>query len=148
MNNVLGKSVADIDWKKYLKTRYKDLLPKVIRWRGYSETDPTAWVNITDTINDIILDVLYGLDNVNIGDYVLGKIGSVTNTPTSRFAKRYPALFKAINEIHAARLESDLSHPIVKATKKPTRWIKYNEMNSLNVLMRKGYLEMKAIMKL
>jgi len=148
MKNVLGNSVATIDWKRFLGTMYSDMVPKTSRWRAYSDTDATAWVNITDTMNDVILDVLYRHDGVNIGTYTLGNIGSVLNNPRSRFGRRYPTFYKAVKDIHDARLESDLSHPIVKATRRPTRWIKYKEMEGFKKQLRDGYLEMWRTLRL
>ena len=148
MKNVLGNSIAIIDWKRLLGSGYKDMVPKASRWRAYSDTDATAWVNITDTINDVILDTLFRHDSVNIGLYTLGNIGSVLNSSRSRFARRYPILFITVKAIHDARLESDLSHPIVRATKRPTRWIKYKEMEDFKKQLRKGYLEMWRTLKL
>ena len=145
MKNVLDISIATIDWKRFLGRNYNDLIPKFSRWRAYSDTDPTAWVNITDTINDIILDNLFRHDSINIGTYLLGNIGSVLNS-RSRFGARYPLLFNIVKEIHSLRLESDLSHPIVRATHKPTRWISYKEMEKLKPKIRDGYLEMWRVL--
>lgn len=147
MKNVLGNSVAVIDWKRLLGRGYSDMVPKASRWRAYSDTDPTAWVNITDTVNDVILDALFRHDWVNIGSYRLGDIGSVLNS-RSRFGRRYPTFFKTVKAIHDARLESDLSHPIVRATKRPTRWITHKEMEDCKKQLRNGYLEMWRTLKL
>lgn len=147
MKNVLGNSVAGINWRRLLGTSYNDMVPKASRWRAYSDTDATAWVNITDTINDIILDALFLHDSANVGGYRLGHIGSVLN-PRSRFARRYPLLYRSVKNVHDARLESDLSHPIVRATRRPTRWIKYKEMERLKKHLKDGYLEMWRTLRL
>jgi hypothetical protein len=148
MRNVLSNSVAVIDWKRFLGASYKDMVPKASRWRAYSDTDATAWVNITDTMNDVILDALFRHDGVNIGLYSLGNIGSVLNNSRSRFGRRYPILYQTVKNIHDARLESDLSHPVVKPTGRPTRWIKYKEMENFKRQLGNAYLEMWRILRL
>lgn len=138
--NILGYKTNPIDWKKILGKRYKELLPKIVRWNGYVQTDPTALVNITDTINDSLLDILFSHDG-EIGNYQHGHIGSVL-IANSKFAKKYPDLFIAVKDIHDKRLESDLSHPKVKSTGKPTKFVKYKELEPLFKALSKGYLEL------
>ena len=137
---VLSNKAKDVDWRKILGKVYKELLPKFVRWRGYSDTDPTAWVNITDTINDSLLAILFTHDG-KIGRYKPGNIGGALSL-RSRFAKKYPDLHAAVSEIHRKRLESDLSHPKNKATGKTTRYIEWKELVPLKKLLMNGYLEL------
>ena len=137
---ILGVKTESIDWKRILRKRYKEVLPKVVRWQGYANTDPTAWINITDTINDTILDILYKHDTT-IGNYQHGSIGSVLNSG-SRLSKKYPQLFMAAKIIHEKRLESDLSHPKVKTTGKPTNYVKHKELKQLFKILSEGYVEL------
>lgn len=138
---VLGDRLKDINWRRIItKPRYKDFLRNVVRWRGYIATDATAWVNITDTMNDVILFSLYSHDST-IGSYNLGRIGSVLNS-TGRLATNYPMMFMAVKTIHDKRLYTDLSHPIHKSTGKPTRYIEFKEIKPLKKLLVSGYLEM------
>ena len=137
---ILGYNTRNIDWKKLTKKKYKEFRPKFVRWRGYTQTDPTAWVNITDTINDSILDILFPHDGT-IGEYEHGRIGSVLNSG-SKFARKYPMLFMAVCKIHEKRLESDLSHPKVKNTGKLTHYIKFKELKPLFRVLSAGYAEM------
>lgn len=136
----LGNKVKGIDWKSILGRQYNKMLQKVIRWKGYRQTDATAWVNIADTINDIVLSQLFPNDG-SIGTYQLGKVGPATD-PNSRFAIKYPLLFDAVRQIHEKRLESDLSHPITKSTGKTTRRIRHKEIPALEKALAKGYAEM------
>jgi hypothetical protein len=141
MVTVLGRRLQGVNWREIVPDhRYKMMLGKVVRWKGYVETDATAWVNITDIMNDVILDALFAHDTT-IGAYILGKIGSVLN-PMSKFAKKYPQLFKCAMQFHEKRLESDLSHPITKRTGKTTRRIRFHEVPPLKKLLAKGYAEM------
>jgi hypothetical protein len=140
MVSVLGSKTKLIDWKKILGNRYKELLPKIVRWRGYVHTDPTAWVNITDTINDSLLDILFIHDGT-IGKYQHGTIGGVLST-RSKFSQKYPDLFTAVKDIHTKRLESDLSHSKVRSTGKPTKYIKYKELKPLIQDLVNGYIEL------
>ncbi|HEY5124055.1 MAG TPA: RNA-directed DNA polymerase [Ignavibacteria bacterium] len=97
---------------------------------GYYKTDPNAFVNELDVFNDYTCDSLFRLDT-SLGSYTLGKIGSTLWSPTSRFATRYPKYFALCKKIHDLRLESDLSHPKVKSTGKPTRRLKFKEIQKL-----------------
>ena len=131
-----------ISWKRVftVNPKYNDVLRKVTQLKSYSQTDATAWVNIADVINDLVLEALFPHDGT-IGNYTIGSIGSNLQ-PTSRFASKYPKLFLCVKAIHDKRLESELSHPITRATGKPTRRIKFDEMEKLTKLMRAGYQEM------
>lgn len=140
MISVLGSRVKNINWKILMVNKYKLTLTKIIRWKAYSQSDATAFINLTDTINDLILDSLFNHDKANIGNYTLGKVGSVLN-PKSRFAKKYQKYFNAVKKIHDKRLESDLSHPIVQSTGKETRFIKFKELKQMKKVLTEGYLE-------
>ncbi len=142
----LSPSLAVINWKKLLGSHYAPVITKVIRWRGYSMTDPTAWVNLSDTINDFVLAAVFAHDRT-LGSHVLGNIGSVL-TPGSKFHSKYPRLFKATNEIHSKRKESDLSHPITRPTMRPTRHIRHSELPKLRTVLLDGYLEMWGTLRL
>jgi hypothetical protein len=136
----LSPSLAPINWRKFLGSAYPSVISKVVLWRGYFMTDPTAWVNLTDTINDIFLSSLFAHDGT-IGMYTLGNIGSVL-TPGNKFDTKYPKLFKATNEIHRKRKESVLSHPVIRPTLRPTRHIRHSELPKLIKTLADGYLEM------
>jgi len=139
--HVLGNSLSCISWRAVLGSEYNSVLPKIVRWRGYAQTDPTAWVNISDTINDYILYSLYQHEGGRIGTYTLGSIGLVLNR-RSRFARHYGKLFNATRRIHEKRLVSDLSHPVTRSTGKATRYIRHKELGPLMKALGKGYLEM------
>jgi len=137
---ILGAKTIKIEWKKIAGRRYKEILPKFVRWHGYYQTDATAWVNITDTINDFLLDILFTHDG-KIGNYQYGNIGGALNKG-SKFEKQFPQLFWAAKDIHEKRLESDLSHAKVKATGKLTHFIKYKELKPLVKKLSNGYVEL------
>jgi len=140
VRNILGSKLGVVDWKTVLGKRYREVLARFVRWDGYVQTDPTAWVNITDTINDTLLDILFPHDG-RIGKYRQGCIGSVL-TARSKFAKKYPRLFVAVKDIHDKRLESDLSHAKVRSTGKLTRYITFKDMNPLIKKLSSGYYEL------
>jgi len=140
MVDLLGTAVRPINWKRVLGKQYKPLVRMIVGWRGYGKSDASGWVNVSDTVNDLILEALFFHDTT-IGKYTIGKIGSVL-TPTSRFATKYPQLFDAVSDIHDARLESALSHAVVKNTGRQTRYIRFKEMEPLKRKLRKGYLEL------
>lgn len=141
MCEILDNSMSRINWKVFLGNRYNLVQSKVITWASYNGTDASAWINLADTINDILLDVLCNHDT-NIGNYALGgNVGGFINTSTSRFANSYPLFRKGMVEVHNKRLISDLSHPIKKTTKRPTRRIKHSEIKPIKRMLIQGYLE-------
>jgi hypothetical protein len=141
MTRVLGTPLAAVNWKGVLGRHYKKMRVKVARWRGYEKADATAWINLTDVINDIILDALFRHDGANIGGYNLGSIGSAL-TATSRFAGKYPILWDAVKEVHEKRLASDLSHPITRSTGKATKHIEFKDIRQIKRKLAAGYIEL------
>lgn len=142
MVQVLGPKVRTIDWGAVLGKEYKRLIGTVMRWASYAESDPTAWVNLSDVLNDNLLARLFHHDT-SIGGYTLGHIGSAL-TATSRFARAYPALFDAVNCVHELRYQSELSHPLVRRTGTPTKYIKFREAFPMRRKLARGYHEMWA----
>jgi retron-type reverse transcriptase len=142
---VLGPAAQALDWRRLFSPRtYRHVTARFAVWRGYKDTDPTAWVALTDTINDILLGQLFPHDG-GIGSHTVGKIGSVLGSTTSAFARKYPKMWRACTDLHSLRLESDLAHPLVKTSGKPTRRIRYRELSpQLNVL-RAGWGELHAM---
>ena len=139
MISVLGGGISKVQWKKIFGTSYDDGLSKTVRWAAYSQTDASAWVNLTDIINDMILNQLFQHDGT-IGSYQLGNIGSVLQ-PNSKFAKKFPAFYRSVGAVHKKRLESELSHPRVKTSGRPTRRIRFTETPKLKAVLLKGYNE-------
>lgn len=136
----LGANLQAISWRTLLGQHYQSVSQSIVQWKGYAEADPTAWTHLTDTINDRILDSLY-LHDPPLGRYQLGQIGSVLHAG-SRFARKYPSLFRALDAVHNLRLESYLSHPIVRKTGTATRKITHTEMENLFPLLAPGYREL------
>lgn len=136
-----------INWKTVLGDHYSGVHKKLHRWLSYNNSDPSAWVNITDTINDIILNRLMVEDTtVGTAPGVGGKMGSVLNAPTGRLATKYPKFYAAIVHVHNLRLESDLSHPITKKTGKYTRFIAFKELKGIRKMLKEGYEEIWLIL--
>jgi len=137
---VLGDEVRVINWRKVCGEHYKPIRRRIGRWLGYSKSDPSAWVNMTDTINDLILDALRKHDPATV-KHEQGNFGSTMNAK-SQFTKKYPALAEAVQATHKLRLESDLSHPVTTRTASYTRPIRWKEICPLKQLLRDGYIEL------
>lgn len=137
---VLAPRASSINWRTVLGRHYRPAMSKFARWRGYVETDPTAWVNLTDTINDLLIDSIFSHEAGAIGSYVLGDVGSVLDR-RGRFARKYPLFFEAAQTTHRLRLESELSHAFNRSTRRATRRIKFNELKPLKRKLLEGYLE-------
>ena len=142
---VLGPAARTLDWRRlFIPRTYRQVTARFAVWRGYKDTDPTAWVALTDTINDILLGQLFPHDG-GIGIHTVGKIGSVLGSPTSAFATKYPNMWRACTDLHSLRLESDLAHPLVKTSGKPTRRIRYRELAPQLRVLRAGWGELHAM---
>jgi retron-type reverse transcriptase len=141
---VLGPAARSLDWRPLFSSKdYRAVTSRFAVWRGYADTDATAWVALTDTINDILLAQLFPHDG-GIGVHNIGNIGSVLGSPTSAFARKYPKLRAACAQFHDLRLESDLAHPIVRSSGKMTRRIRYKELKPLMKSLRDGWGELHA----
>jgi hypothetical protein len=121
ISEMTGQDIP-IGWKKFFGKAYKRAEAQITTCKGYFKTDPSAWVNAIDVFNDLWLEALYRR-NPSLGTYALGKIGS--NLSSTRLKTDYPAISRVVNEFHDKRSESNLSHAVVRKTKKPTKPIKF-----------------------
>lgn len=131
-----------INWKKVITdAKYlKSCESQVFQSKAYSQTDPSALINSLDVFNDVLVHYLFE-HTTGFNQCEIGKIGSVLHAPTGGFATAYPKFYKLCKTIHELRLESDLSHPKVKGTIKPTRRIRFIEIKKLKKTLTEGYKE-------
>jgi len=142
VGRVLGPTLRQSDWRPLFgKSQYKQAALRFSVWSAYADTDPTAWVSLTDTINDLLLDQLFKHDK-SLGAYTLGNIGGVLNAPQSRLARSHPQLYRACKSLHQHRLSSDLAHPIRRDNGLPTRRIRYRELRQLKLILADGWIEL------
>ncbi len=115
---------ADIDvgWRAFFGRNYKHAESKIVACKAYYKTNPTAWVNMLDVFNDLLLDALFRRDGT-IGAPSLGNFGGITHNV--KFKTKFPKTHAYAVLVHDKRLESELSHAVVKATKAPTGRIPY-----------------------
>lgn len=116
----------DIKWRKLFGKSYAQAESKIVACKGYFKTNPTAWVNMLDVFNDVLLDALFRRDGT-VGAPSLGNFGGITHNV--KFKTKYPRTHAYAVLVHEKRLQSELSHAIVKATKAPTtripfKWLK------------------------
>ena len=137
---IIGEPLSKMNWKKFMFEHYADAERLSFLIVGYTKTDANAFINQFDVFNDFLCNCLFKKDS-RIGQYKLGNIGGVLNG-TSQFALIYPMFFSLCLKVHNLRLESDLSHPIVKTTKKATRRIKFAEIQKLKVEIKNGFEEL------
>ena len=142
LKRMAGVSIK-VNWKSFFGTDFKDAEKQIIRCRSYADTDVNGWVNSMDVFIDRLLDKLFALDET-IGGYTLGRIGSVLNSPTGRFATKFPETYALAKRIHDARALSDLSHPVVKGTGRTTGRIRYSFLSKSKLFIRKSVVEIKA----
>jgi len=143
MVQLLGKIVEGINWKRLFGTRYQHAERQAISCRALAATNITAWVPAMDVFNDLLLDSLYRHD-VGLGTYMLGNIGSVLYSSSSRLQANYPKIHALVKDIHEKRLESELAHPVVRKTGRPTGRIKYSYLSTAKELMRAAFLELRV----
>lgn len=147
INDVFAESIDPtlevVNWRSVFGTHYKSTLPKIARWRGYLETDPTAFVQMTDTINNVIVSLLFHHEAGSIGQpFNIGEDFGGRLNSRSRFARSYPDMFQAAHLVHRKRLESDLAHPITRQSGRYTRPINFDEIPDIICCLKKGYLEL------
>lgn len=141
MVQTLGAGLRPIVWTKVFDPKtYAAMTTRVSVWSSYAKTDSTAWVVLTDTMNDILLNALFIHDGT-IGGYNIGHIGSALR-PGSRFAAKYPKLYRVANHVHGLRLAADLAHPVTRSTNAPTSRIPFRDMRKLIRPLGAGYLEL------
>lgn len=138
---ICSKKIPVFNWKKVFGKNHKDAEIKMIRAYTYVQNDMSAFINILDTFNDILIDKLFDHDK-SIGSYTLGKPGSILSSTGSRFENKYPNFFKMCKTIHDKRLECDLSHPVIKKTKKYTKPIEYKYIFSVRNIIYNGICEL------
>jgi hypothetical protein len=138
---LLGPVVAGINWRAFFGARHKHAERQAVLVRALSGTNVTAFVPALDVFDDLLLDSLYQLDP-SLGGYTLGKIGSVLSS--TRLQTGYPRIHNLVQTIHDKRLESELSHPVVRRTGKPTGRIKYAFLRQAATLLRAACGEIRA----
>ena len=142
--NEMTKQNIPVNWKTFFGKSYKRAESQIVTCKGYFKTDASAWVNSMDVFNDLLLNSLYKKD-ISLGTYTLGGIGSVMGS--TRLKTDYPRVSELINKMHEKRLQTELSHAIVRTTKKPTGPVKFNWLKfgsrifkvAINELRAKGY---------
>jgi hypothetical protein len=140
MTRLIGPSVAGLNWKNIFLVNYKRAEQLAISCRAHAETNVTSWVNVMDSFNDLLLNELYAHDS-SLGRYKVGKIGAYLGS-TSPFSRNYPKMYKMIKEFHDKRLESELSHPFIRNSGRPTGIIKYSFMSYGKGLIREAFTEL------
>lgn len=140
IKEITGVDLPEKNWVKFMGTNHLNCERISTLLVGYFKTDANSFINELDVFNDFLCDALFKNDTT-IGSYTLGKIGSVLGSSTSRFAVKYPKFFAFCSKTHNLRLESDLSHPKVKSTGKPTRRIKFKEIHKLTKSLAEGIEE-------
>ncbi len=136
---ISGSIPLDFNWKRVAGQQHSMLENKYVRARTYFESDINAFINIIDTIDDILIDLLAKHDPT-VGKYQLGNIGGFLNAG-SRFNQKYPQFFMMCKEIHDKRLECELSHAVHKKSKKPTQYIPYRYRYNAARLIGNGMSE-------
>ncbi|NOT58814.1 MAG: RNA-directed DNA polymerase [Acidobacteria bacterium] len=146
MGHILGNSVTDIEWKSLLGKHYSNMAKKAARLRAYSESDPSAWINLLDTFHDTLLDSLFEHDPTCRGAYGLGYMGRAFDSARgAAFLGKYPESFKTFRKIHQKRLESQLSHAVAKhgpsRKLRKTKSIEFKYIEKIRPALRKAYIE-------
>ncbi|MFN8421191.1 MAG: RNA-directed DNA polymerase [Anaerolineae bacterium] len=145
MRRMIGTELSNIDWKLLLGKHYRHLIPKIMRFEAAIHADPTAWINLMDTLHDDLLHNLY-LHDKSLGSYTHGKMGS-NLAAASRLAKKYPKFFRAVKEVHQLRLGSPYSHS-VKTSKRigklRTQFITFSKIGEILPKLRRAYIELSS----
>ncbi len=132
-----------INWRSLFGSSYRAAEKQIIQCRSYADTDVNGWVNAMDVFLDRLLEAVFTKDGA-IGGYTLGRIGSALGSSTSRLATKYPVTYALANAIHGARASSDLSHPVIRGSSKPTGRIKFGYINTVKPMIRDSVNEIKT----
>lgn len=144
--NRITRCNVSVNWKLLFGSKYKSAERQIVICRSYLDADVNGLINALDVFVDRLLEAVFGKDS-QVGGYTLGKVGGVLK-PTSRFAIKYPQTYRLAELVHELRLTSDLSHPVVKSTGKPTRRLTYVDIKPLKPLLRLSATELKLILSL
>lgn len=137
----LDKHIPKLNWVKLFGPRFAQAERQAIETVAASGVNITGFVNLLDVFNDLLLDAVFQADGT-VGTYRLGKIGSVTHTPTLAFATKYPKTFALVSETHSSRYESMYSHPLIKRTGKPTKKVGFKFLPKARKLIRESTTEL------
>jgi hypothetical protein len=140
LTEMTGIDVA-INWRKFFGKNYRHAESKIIACKGYFKTNPTAWVSMLDVFNDLLVDDLFKRDGT-LGARNLGNFGGVMGNRA--FMTKFPKAYAYVLAVHTKRGEGELAHPIVKATKAPTRRIPFNWLKAGRRLMIAALAEIRA----
>jgi hypothetical protein len=105
----------NIRWKRLFGASYGRAERQIVACCGYASTSATEWVNAIDVFNDMLFDAVFRKDGA-LGVWPAGNLGAALNSPSSRFAQRYPRCCAYASETHDKRLQSWLSHATVRKT--------------------------------
>lgn len=130
-----------VDWRRFFGRAYKRAEAQIVTCKACFKTNPSAWVNSLDVFIDLMLDALYRHNTSALGTYTLGHPGSVTSS--KRLRTHFPHVATLLNQVHAKRLESDLSHPVVRSTSRPTRPVRYRWLRTGTRLLRHACRELR-----
>jgi retron-type reverse transcriptase len=139
----LGANISSANWQKLFGVRFAQAERQAIETVAASAVNITGFVNFLDVFNDLLLEALFKADGT-IGSYGLGKIGSVLNAPTGKFARKFPKTYALAQDVHDQRYESMASHPLVQRTGKPTKRISYKFLPKAKRLLRGSVEELIA----
>ena len=135
-----GHDVA-VAWRSFFGRNYKHAEAQIVECKGYFKTSANSWVNGTDVFIDWLLDALFRRDG-GLGTYTMGNIGGYLSHGALK--TNYPAVFKLLNEVHAKRYESNLSHARIRRTSQPTKRIHFKWLRTGAVLLRRAAVELAA----
>jgi hypothetical protein len=138
----LDAKIPILNWRRLFGNRYAQAERQAVETVAATGVNITGFVNLLDVFNDLLLAAVFNADGT-IGGYNLGSIGSALS-PTSRFAKKFPATFTLASVVHDIRYGSMYSHPLVRNTGKPTGKISYKFLPKAKRLMRSSFAELST----
>lgn len=140
MEKITGRAFS-INWKRLFGPVYQQAEVQAVQMKAAATTNATTFVNTADVFNDLLLSRLYQHDH-SLGTYTLGNLGSVLTS--TRLQKGYPSTFQLCQQIHNERQSSNLSHPVVRTTGRPTRRIPFKFLRTAKRLYLSFLLELEA----
>jgi hypothetical protein len=136
-NRLLGKKLPGMDWVTFFGKDYIQAERQAVFCYSYAGVDATSWVNAMDVFDDWLLAALARHDP-GIRNYQFGKLSGFVGSSTSRFARKYPPVWKLASEMHRKRRESHLSHAWQEHSRvlvRPTSYIPYRYLGTAKRLV-------------
>ncbi len=141
LSTIVAKNMGTFTWKKFLGKEAIKLETKMYVAENYFNSDLTAFVNIWDTIDDMLCNIACAKYRDKLCGYTLGNFGSIE---AKNLKNELPEFQKMLIYIHSLRLDSQLSHAVISKKGCYTGPIPTNERKKIQKMIEFGIKDLIA----